>query len=137
MDIHLFNATREYDLGWGNLLATDSNIDSSALNSSSFSQSNPIWPFSYIQDGKHKVDTGEIRFVSDLSGRFNFLVGAFYQKLTDDAIFNYRWVGTDAANGVVSPGSSSDYLVHRPLKPQSVNGQAASETIHKSPPTGG
>src|SRR3546814_14610602 len=108
MDIHLFNATREYDLGWGNLLATDSNIDSSALNSSSFSQSNPIWPFSYIQDGKHKEDTGEIRFVSDLSGRFNFLVGAFYQKLTDDAIFNYRWVGTDAANGVVSPGSRSE-----------------------------
>src|SRR3546814_6469431 len=71
MDINLFNATLEYDLGWGNLLATYSNIDSSALNSSSFSQSNPIWTFSYIQDGKHKEDTGEIRFVSDLSGRFN------------------------------------------------------------------
>src|SRR3546814_15869264 len=61
MDINLFNATLEYDLGCGNLLATYSNIDSSALNSSSFSQSTPIWPFSYIQDGKHKEDTGEIR----------------------------------------------------------------------------
>src|SRR3546814_4836691 len=97
MDINLFNATLEYDLGWGNLLATYSNIDSSALNSSSFSQSNPVWPFSYIQDGKHKEDTGEIRFVSDLSGRFNFLEGAFYQKLQDDTIFNHRWVVTDEA----------------------------------------
>ena len=137
MDINLFNATLEYDLGWGNLLATYSNIDSSALNSSSFSQSNPIWPFSYIQDGKHKEDTGEIRFVSDLSGRFNFLVGAFYQKLTDDAIFNYRWVGTDAANGVVSPGSSSDYLDNRSLKQKSVYGEASYEIINDLTATGG
>src|SRR3546814_13867449 len=90
MDINLFNATLEYDLGWGNLLATYSNIDSSALNSSSFSQSNPIWPLSYIQDGQHKEDTGEFRFVSDLSGRFNYLVGPFYQKLPDDALLNYQ-----------------------------------------------
>src|SRR5690606_271839 len=60
MDISLFNTTIEYDLGWGNLLATYSHINSSALNSSSYSQSTPIWPFSYIQDGKHKEDTGEI-----------------------------------------------------------------------------
>src|SRR3546814_15938157 len=118
MDIHLFNATREYDLGWGNLLATDSNIDSSALNSSSFSKSNPIWPFSYIQDGKHKEDTGEIRFVSDLSGRFNFMVGALYQKLTDDAIFDYSWVGKTEANEGVAPGPSINYPYHSPLNQQ-------------------
>src|SRR3546814_9260205 len=137
MYINLFNATREYELCWDNLLATYSDIDSSALNSCSFSQSNLIWPFAYMQDGKHKDDTGEIRFVSDLSGRFNFLVGAFYQKLTDDAIFNYRWVGTDAANGVVSPGSSSDYLDNRSLKQKSVYGEASYAIINDLTATGG
>ena len=136
MDISLFNATLEYDLGWGNLLATYSHIDSSALNSSSYSQSNPIWPFSYIQDGKHKEETGEIRFVSDLSGRFNFLVGAFVQKLTDDAIFNYRWLGTDVANAVTPPGSN-DYLDNRSLKQKSAYGEASYEIIDGLTATGG
>ncbi|NIJ37375.1 outer membrane receptor protein involved in Fe transport [Sphingopyxis panaciterrae] len=136
MDIDLFNATLEYDLDWGSLLATYSHIDSSALNSSSYSQSNPIWPFSYIQDGKHKEDTGEIRFVSDLSGRFNFLVGAFVQKLTDDAIFNYRWLGTDVANAVTPPGPN-DFLDNRSLKQKSAYGEASYEIIDGLTATGG
>lgn len=136
MNINLFNSTIEYDLGWGNVLATYSHIDSSAVNSSSFSQSNPIWPFSYIQDGKHKEDTGEIRFVSDLSGRFNFLVGAFVQKLTDDAIFNYRWVGTNLATAVTPPGSN-DYIDDRSLKQKSAYGEASYELIDGLTATGG
>lgn len=137
MDISLFNATLEYDLGWGNLLATYSHIDSSALNASSFSQSNPIWPYSYSQEGKHKEETGEVRFVSDLSDGFNFLVGAFYQTLTDDALFNYIWVGTNAANAVVTPGSSSDFFDNRSLKQKSAYGEASYEIVDGVTATGG
>ena len=137
MNIDLFNTTLEYNIGWGSLLATYSHIKSSALNASSFSQSTPIWPLSYIQDGKHKEDSGEIRFASDLGGRFDFLVGVYAQKLKDDAIFDYRWLGTNPETAVISQEFAGVYLDNRSLKQTAAFGEASYEIIDGLTATGG
>ncbi|MDT9599182.1 TonB-dependent receptor [Sphingosinicella sp. GR2756] len=129
MKIDLFNATLEYSLGWGSLLATYSHIDSWALNSSSFSQSQPIWPLSYIQDGKHEEDSGEIRFASDLGGRFNFLVGVYAEKVKDNAIFDYRYLGTRADTALFSQEFAGDFLDNRRLTQKAAFGELSYEIV--------
>ena len=103
MDIEIVNLTMEYDFGWASLLATYSDLQSGALNSSSFSQSNPIWPLSYLQDGDHDENSFEVRLTSQLDGPWNYLVGLYAEELDDDAIFDYRWQGSDPDTALFPP----------------------------------
>lgn len=129
MKIDLFNAVLEYKLDWGSFLATYSRIDSRAANSGSYSQYAPIWPLSFIQTGDHSEDSGEIRFASDFSGRFNFLVGVYAEKLRDDALFDYRYQGTRADTALFSEEFVGLYLDKRSLTQKAVFGEASYEIV--------
>jgi outer membrane receptor protein involved in Fe transport len=137
MKIDLFNTTLEYKLGFGSVVATYSHIKSLALNASSFSQSQPIWPLSYIQDGKHRENSGEVRFVSDLGGPVNFLAGVYAEKLLDDAVFDYRWLGTRPDTALFSQEFAGDFFDNRSLTQKAAFGEVSYEILRGLTATGG
>ncbi|HEY5760183.1 MAG TPA: TonB-dependent receptor [Steroidobacter sp.] len=135
-DIDISNVTLEYNFGWASLLATYSHIDSGALNNSSYSQATPIWPMSYIQDGTHKENSGEVRLTSQLDGAWNFLVGVYAEDLDDDAMYDYRWVGTNAETALFDE-FAGDYHDVRNLKQTAAFTEVSWEFLPKFTLTGG
>lgn len=135
-DIDIGNVTLEYDFGWASLLATYSHVDSGALNNSSFSQSSPIWPMSYIQDGAHKENSGEVRLTTQLDGAWNFLVGVYAEELDDDALYDYRWQGTDPDTALFD-AFAGDYHDVRNLKQTAAFTEVSWEFLPKLTLTGG
>lgn len=135
-DIDIGNVTLEYNFGWASLLATYSHIDSGALNNSSFSQATPIWPMSYIQDGTHKEDSGEVRLTTQFDGAWNFLVGVYAEELDDDAMYDYRWVGTNAETALFEQ-FAGDYHDVRNLKQTAAFTEVSWEFMPKFTLTGG
>jgi iron complex outermembrane receptor protein len=135
-DIDISNVTLEYNFGWASLLATYSHIDSGALNNSSYSQATPIWPMSYIQDGAHKENSGEVRLTTQLEGAWNFLVGVYAEELDDDAMYDYRWVGTNTQTALFDE-FAGDYHDVRNLKQTAAFTEVSWEFAPKFTLTGG
>jgi iron complex outermembrane recepter protein len=135
-DIDIGNVTLEYNFGWASVLATYSHIDSGALNNSSYSQATPIWPMSYIQDGTHKENSGEVRLATQLDGAWNFLVGLYAEELDDDAMYDYRWVGTNAETALFDE-FAGDYHDVRNLKQTAAFTEVSWEFLPKFTLTGG
>jgi outer membrane receptor protein involved in Fe transport len=135
-DIDIGNVTLEYNFGWASLLATYSHIDSGALNNSSYSQATPIWPMSYIQDGTHKENSGEVRLTTQLEGAWNFLVGVYAEELDDDAMYDYRWVGTNAETALFDE-FAGDYHDVRNLKQTAAFTEVSWEFLPRFTLTGG
>lgn len=110
-DIDLLNATMEYRLGWADLLATYSHIDSESTNA---------WPFGYIGQTNaatadahsgHRENVAEVRLATRFDGAWNFLAGVYYEELDDgigdDGFFQtFYWVGSPATNIYVPNGPS-------------------------------
>jgi iron complex outermembrane receptor protein len=136
MDIDILNLTMEYDFGWASLLATYSDIASGAINSSSFSQSTPIWPLSYLQDGDHDENSFEIRLTSQLDGSWNYLVGIYGEELDDDALFDYRWQGSDPDTALFPPDTGV-YEDDRNLEQQAAFGEVSWNFLENFTFTGG
>lgn len=135
-DIDIGNLTLEYNFGWASLLATYSHIDSGALNNSSYSQATPIWPMSYVQDGTHKENSGEIRLTSQFDGAWNFLAGVYAEELDDDAMYDYRWVGTNPDTALFDE-FAGDYHDARNLKQVAAFTEVSWEFLPKFTLTGG
>ena len=135
-DIDIGNVTLEYNFGWASLLATYSHIDSGGLNNSSYSQATPIWPMSYLQDGAHKENSGEVRLTSQLDGAWNFLVGVYAEELDDDAMYDYRWLGTDPDTALFDE-FAGDYHDVRNLKQTAAFTEVSWEFLPKFTLTGG
>jgi iron complex outermembrane recepter protein len=136
MDIEIVNLTMEYDFGWASLLATYSDLESGALNSSSFSQSNPIWPLSYLQDGDHDENSFEVRLTSQLEGSWNYLVGVYAEELDDDALFDYRWQGSDPDTALFPPDTGV-YEDDRNLEQKAAFGEVSWKFLEGFTFTGG
>lgn len=136
MDIEIFNLTMEYDFGWASLLATYSDLESGALNTSSFSQSTPIWPLSYLQDGAHDENSFEVRLTSQLYGPWNYLVGIYAEELDDDAVFDYRWQGSDPDTALFPPDTGV-YDDVRNLKQKAAFGEVSWNLLENFTFTGG
>jgi outer membrane receptor protein involved in Fe transport len=136
-DIDLANVTLEYDFGWASLLGTYSHIKSGALNASSFSQSAPLWPLSYSQDGDHKEDSGEVRLTTQLDGAWNFMAGVYAEELDDDAFYDYRWHGTDLDASPFGAAFVGDYRDVRNLKQKAAFTEVTWNFLPKFTLTGG
>jgi outer membrane receptor protein involved in Fe transport len=136
-DVDIGNVTLEYDFGWASLVATYSHIESGALNANSYSESSPIWPLSYIQDGEHKEKSGEVRLTSQLDGAWNFLVGVYAEDLDDDAFYDYRWQGTDLDANPFGDSFVGDYRDVRNLKQTAAFTEVSWEFLPKLTLTGG
>jgi len=92
-DIHLSNLTLEYNLGWGDLLATGSYIDSSSTSDTLIQLAS--FP-GQRGAGPHRETDGEIRLVTKLDGPWNFIVGLYGQKTSDFTLFDYWWFQSPA-----------------------------------------
>jgi len=136
-DIDLGNVTLEYNFGWASLVATYSHIESGALNTSSFSQSTPLWPLSYKQDGTHKENSGEVRLTSQLDGPWNFLAGVYAEELDDTAFYDYRWQGTDPETNPFGGSFVGDYSDVRNLKQKAAFTEVSWNFLPKFTLTGG
>lgn len=136
-DIDIGNITLEYDFGWASLVGTYSHIESGALNTSSYSQSSPIWPLSYLQDGTHEENSGELRLSTQFDGAWNFLVGVYAEELDDDAFYDYRWQGTDLDASPFGAAFVGDYRDLRNLKQKAAFTEISWEFLPKFTLTGG
>ncbi len=142
MDIGIANATMEYDLGWGNLLATYSHTKSGSTIALPFQVFGRDWPLSYYFDSDHREDVGEVRLATQFSKTWNFLAGVYYEKLEDEAFVDYVWTGDPVTAGAVCvrcPGQRfiGDGLYDRELKQKAAFGEVSWEFLPKLTLTGG
>ena len=108
-DIDLSNATMQYNLGWGDLLATASYIDSSAT---SVTQLQIAGLPSQRGVGPHREADGEIRLATKFDGAWNFLVGLYGQKTSDSVLFDYWWFQSPTY-GLAALNNDNPYFVSR------------------------
>ncbi len=138
-DIDIANATVEYDLGWADLLASYSNIDSGSMLVYPFSISGSAGllsvggapsPVSLRAPSDHGENVGEIRIATHLTGAWNFLGGLYAEDIDDAALYDYyrfaaagRFLGT--------------YNDRRSLRQRAAFGEASWEFVHGWTLTGG
>ncbi len=97
-DIDLANAVIEYNLGWGNLLATYSHIESGATRSAPYTALPIALPVSTKADSNHREHVGEVRLATQLDGVWNFLGGLYAEDIKDDYFNTWIWYGDQAMN---------------------------------------
>lgn len=98
----VFNLLVDWDLEWANLTVTmtrsenevDEVLDSTRFINGAFGLPDPpnggFLNATQLQDFDDEIDVGEVRLVSNLEGKWSWVVGAFYQKLDqvgDTSIF--------------------------------------------------
>lgn len=97
-DIDLLNGLMEYDLGWGDLLATYSHIKSQTENVFSWSTSIFPGPISSDYLNPHREDNGEIRVTTKADGAWNGIVGLYAERRNDEIDPSIVWYGDPATN---------------------------------------
>ncbi|ATE65775.1 TonB-dependent receptor [Rhizorhabdus dicambivorans] len=102
--VGIVNPTAEYDLGWADLVASYSFMKSGSANAQAFGVFGSALPISQGQPSHHKEHVGELRVTTKLDGPINLVVGAFAERLTDDANISFYWLGSAATNSF-TPGS--------------------------------
>lgn len=98
MDIDIASATMEYELSWANLLATYSHTESGFEQAYPYGSAALNLPISSRVGAEHRENVGEVRFVTQLQGAWNFLAGLYVEELKDEADFDNFWHGNPAAN---------------------------------------
>src|SRR6185295_14047078 len=97
-DLHLTNALMEYGLGWSDLTASYSYIDSGSVQSYAFGSVGINVPVSSTAFSDHHEHIGEVRLTTKLDGPWNFIAGLYVEKLDDEALFDNIWHGNPATN---------------------------------------
>ncbi len=138
-DIDIANATAEYDLGWGNLLATYSYLDSGATFVYPITINGPSlpWPLSGLGQGAHRENSGEVRLVTRLEGAWNFIAGVHVEDLDDRYPFQYLWHGSDASNFLGPDRLVGVSLDVRNLKQKAAFGEVSWRFLPRFTLTGG
>jgi iron complex outermembrane recepter protein len=109
-DITIANPVVEYHFGWAQLVATYSSTRSGSFLSSADQVYGTALPLSSIIDSDHREKVGEVRLVTQLDGAFNFLAGLYSERLEDDFLFDYRWVGNPARGGILCAGCNQAFI---------------------------
>ncbi len=127
--IDIANAVMEYGFSWANLLATYSYSKSGAIVAlPTFFNALPL---SQKVDGDHREQVGEIRLVSQLEGRFNFLAGLYAEEVKDTSLWTNFWFGDPATNiyraGLHDMGTRDDGP--RVVKQKAAFGEASWEIL--------
>ncbi len=103
-DIDLLNAVVEYDVGWGNVLATYSHVESEWTQSSAFGYLGLDLPWSYHGPSPHRENVGEIRLATRLDGPWDFLAGLYAEDLDDEIHYDYRSYPPSTSLGTYADG---------------------------------
>ncbi len=136
-EVEIANAVVEYDLGWGDLLATYSNVDGGMT--IVFPQGLFInWAASQARDLTHHEHAAEVRLATKLEGAWNFLGGLYYEKLDDRYAGDAQWVGSAASN-IFAPGTRflGTYLETRDLNQKAAFGEVSWQFMPRWTLTGG
>jgi len=137
--IDIANAVGQYDLGWGDLLATYSHTKSGTTQSDPFAATAGFnYPGSTLAPSHQSMNVGEIRLTTRLDGAWNFLGGLFASERKDDVNFNYLWFG-DASRDLFNPGQTDlgSSLESTISKERAAFGEATWEIRHGLTLTGG
>ena len=105
-DIELVNLVLEYDLGWADLLASYSDIDSGFLYVLSVGPD--YWPWALDPISRHDEQSAEIRMATKLDGAWNFLAGLYAEEFEDISFVRNYWYGSPASN-VFIPGNPTGF----------------------------
>jgi outer membrane receptor protein involved in Fe transport len=97
-DIDLVNLVLNYDLGWGALTTTASQVDSGSLLTADLLSAGFFMPASSSGPSDFKSFTAETRVASKLAGRFQFLGGLFYENIDEDFTQTVDWPGPTGTN---------------------------------------
>ncbi len=126
--IDIANGVAEYDLGWGDLLATYSHIKSGTDNVIAWSaELSYPWPISAAYTNPHRENNGEIRLATKLGGQWDFLVGVYGEKIDDTLdLPDVLWSG-DPATNFYNPGSRvvGGQLVKRNVEQRAAFGEVS------------
>ncbi len=135
-DIDIANALMEYDLGWGDLMATYSHTRSGSVLASTYTSIDTDWPLSPKADSGHREDVGEIRIATRLDGAWNFLGGLYIEDVEDDYLADFVWYGS---GNFFSGGQRllGVYDEGRSLKQKAAFGEASWEFVKGLTLTGG
>jgi outer membrane receptor protein involved in Fe transport len=137
-DIDVANATVEYELGWGSLLATFSHLESDSTYAAPYSPAGVPW--SELGTSDHHENSGEIRLTTQLDGAWNFLGGLYAEKLKDEGLFNDYWYGSPESEvGYlgITDRFVYDYLDRRDLKQKAAFGEVSWKFLPRFTLTGG
>ncbi len=142
-EIQIGNAMAEYDLGWGDLLATYSHVKAEAVYVVPFS-GNPFLipaavPVSSLVEGPHRMNSGEIRLATKLDGAWNVLAGIYAEKLNDEYSQDLYWYGSDLSQNYYAPGQRYIVQYHgwRTLKQRAAFGELSWRPLPRLTLTGG
>jgi iron complex outermembrane receptor protein len=136
-DLHFINGVAEYELGWANLLATYSRIVGGALLAGPGNIASAE-PYSGLSSSTHGQHVSEVRLVSHLDGRWNFLAGIYAEQQNDTYATDRTW-DAPGAGDIFFPGVTAlgDYYAQRIEKQQAGFGEVSWEFVPKLTLTGG
>lgn len=137
MDVDIFNPVLDYDLGWGNLIATYSHTKSRSLQSNPWGAIASDVPVSNQADSNHREDVGELRLTTRFDGAWNFLGGAYVEDVKDDGLADNRWYGDPATSPYGTNPSIGARLDIRSLEQKAVFGEVSWKPLEDLTLTGG
>lgn len=137
-DVDIANLTASYGFGWGNLLATYSDVKSGTLEAYGYTSFGLDWPVSELSDNNHREHVGEIRVVSELGGPVDFILGLYAEQLKDSVLFDDLWQGgAGAVNFLGSSRFLGDYTNRRKLEQRAAFGELSWKPLERLKITGG
>jgi len=114
--VDVANALMEYNLGWADLLATYSYIESDSDHAGPVGVFLVPWPASFHNSDPHWERSGEVRLATKFNGAWNFLAGLFADN-HDDA-YNSEWFWFGSGNFFAN-NTLNDYVEKRTSKEKS------------------
>ncbi|MDB4077728.1 TonB-dependent receptor, partial [Porticoccaceae bacterium] len=99
-DVDIVSLVANYDLGWGTLSSSTSQLESDAGAGTDFSFNMGFFglshtpPYGIIATANYEVFTQELRFSSQLGGPLEFITGIYYEDFEGDALQSGRWGGS-------------------------------------------
>ncbi len=136
--IDIGNAMMEYDLGWGDLLATYSHIEGESDYMRPYTSIGFNWAVSQLNESPHKGDVAEVRLATKLDGAWNFLAGLYGEKGEDDYHVETIWFGDLSRSLFPAAGRNfGESLEHRELEQKAAFGEVSWQFLPGFTLTGG
>ncbi|WP_161830745.1 TonB-dependent receptor [Steroidobacter agaridevorans] len=138
-DIDVANIVIESDLGWADLLATYSYIESSEEHSIPDGVFGRLTrPVSIATSTPHRENSGEIRLSTKLGGAWNFLTGIYADKQHDVYTSDWIWFGDPGANPFTPQlRDVFDYVDERDLRQKAAFAEVSWKFLPRVTLTGG
>lgn len=138
-NVDIANAMLDYDLSWGNLIATYSYIDGTTQLAHPYSEAPFPWAASDGRSSTTRGNVAEIRLVTKLNGAWNFIGGLYEEKYKDHLLTTIVFNAADPTT--LFPGATSRQVYlsdwHRESRQKAAFGEVSWELVPDLTLTGG